>query len=239
MGVNMKITCAICKNELDVGATRIVKIKGKDWACRECLKKANLSVFSSSGKSANEIISLIQKDFNNTSDNNSTEQGTNDDSSVITNEIRYVLKGTNGQLYVYDNKIEITRKGFFALAYQGLKGSKTIPISEIKSIQVKPCGFTIGYIQFGIGGGMESRGGLKDAHSDENTITFSTTKDNRIAQNIKMYIENLLFNKSNVQTVINQTVSTADEIKKYKELLDEGVISKEEFNAKKKQLLGL
>ena len=34
-------------------------------------------------------------------------------------------------------------------------------------------------------------------------------------------------------------VSNADEIKKYKELLDSGVISQEEFDAKKKQLLGL
>ena len=33
--------------------------------------------------------------------------------------------------------------------------------------------------------------------------------------------------------------SNADEIKKYKELLDMGVISQEEFDAKKKQLLGL
>ncbi len=37
----------------------------------------------------------------------------------------------------------------------------------------------------------------------------------------------------------NSTVSAADELKKYKELLDSGVISREEFDAKKKQLLGL
>ena len=33
--------------------------------------------------------------------------------------------------------------------------------------------------------------------------------------------------------------STADEIKTYKELLDTGAITQEEFDAKKKQLLGL
>ena len=33
--------------------------------------------------------------------------------------------------------------------------------------------------------------------------------------------------------------SNADELKKYKDLLDSGIISQEEFNAKKKQLLGL
>ena len=33
--------------------------------------------------------------------------------------------------------------------------------------------------------------------------------------------------------------SSADELKKYKDLLDKGVITQEEFDAKKKQLLGL
>ena len=36
-----------------------------------------------------------------------------------------------------------------------------------------------------------------------------------------------------------QQVSGADELKKFKELLDMGVITQEEFDAKKKQILGL
>ena len=39
--------------------------------------------------------------------------------------------------------------------------------------------------------------------------------------------------------VINQGVSAADELKKYKDLLDAGVITQEEFDAKKKQLMGM
>lgn len=35
------------------------------------------------------------------------------------------------------------------------------------------------------------------------------------------------------------TIGLADELKKYKELLDTGVITQEEFEKKKKQLLGL
>lgn len=42
-----------------------------------------------------------------------------------------------------------------------------------------------------------------------------------------------------VGNTIVQEVSSADEIKKFKELLDQGIISQEEFDAKKKQLLGL
>ena len=110
---------------------------------------------------------------------------------------------------------------------------------QIKSIEIKPARLTMGYIQFGIGGGSESRGTLKDAHSDENTVTFSTTKDNIIAQNIKSYIETHIVRQNKVLNTINSPTSNADEIKKYKELFDEGIITLEEFEAKKKQLLGL
>lgn len=39
--------------------------------------------------------------------------------------------------------------------------------------------------------------------------------------------------------VVRTQTGTADELKKYKDLLDKGVITQEEFDAKKKQLLGL
>ncbi|MBR5773434.1 MAG: SHOCT domain-containing protein [Clostridia bacterium] len=42
-----------------------------------------------------------------------------------------------------------------------------------------------------------------------------------------------------VATTIAQTDNTADQLKKFKDLLDSGVITQEEFDAKKKQLLGL
>ena len=48
-------------------------------------------------------------------------------------------------------------------------------------------------------------------------------------------------NKSATTTTIKQEIpqSSADELKKYKDLLDSGVITQAEFDAKKKQLLGL
>ncbi len=155
------------------------------------------------------------------------------------NKILYTLKGTNGQLYVYENKIEIARKGLLALAQQGLKGTKSIPISQIKSVQVKLCKLSMGFIQFGIGGGSENRGALKDAHTDENTITFSSSKTNALVQEIKNYIENAITNQTTAPNSTNTSISTADEIKRFKELLDMGAITQEEFDAKKKQLLGL
>lgn len=45
--------------------------------------------------------------------------------------------------------------------------------------------------------------------------------------------------KSAISNTSHSNISTADELKKFKELLDMGVITQEEFDAKKKQLLGL
>ena len=47
------------------------------------------------------------------------------------------------------------------------------------------------------------------------------------------------FNRMQVASARPTAASAADEIKKFKELLDMGVITQEEFDAKKKQLLGL
>ena len=56
----------------------------------------------------------------------------------------------------------------------------------------------------------------------------------------KIIEEKMALSKNN--NVANNTVnntSSADEIRKYKELLDDDIISQDEFNAKKKELLGL
>ena len=121
-------------------------------------------------------------------------------------------------------------QGFF-------KGDKTNYINQITGIQVKPGTlWTNGYIQITVPGGIESKKGLLDATLDENTVAF-TSKDNELVNQIKSKIEELM-SQQRMGHIINQS-SPADEIRKYKELLDDGVITQEEFEQKKKQLLGL
>jgi hypothetical protein len=153
-------------------------------------------------------------------------------------EVIYTLNGVNGQLELYADKVVIKRKGALAKMTQGFfKGDKTIYLKQISGIQVKPGGtFVNGYIQFTLPGGNESVKGINAATKDENTVVFNK-KDNDLVQKIKAKIEELQASM-NSGTVVQQ-VSAADEIKKFKELLDEGVITEEEFNQKKKQLLGI
>lgn len=105
---------------------------------------------------------------------------------------KFVLKGVNGQLYVHENKVEITRKGTLGFLTNGLSGLKTLPMKNIVSIQVKyGTALTNGYIQFNIMGKSESTGGLFNAVQDENTVVFKK-KQNNLARQIKDYIEQII-----------------------------------------------
>ena len=59
------------------------------------------------------------------------------------------------------------------------------------------------------------------------------------AEDIVSVINDIIKNRQNHSETIISEQSSADEIKKFKDLLDADVITQEEFDAKKKQLLGL
>ena len=73
------------------------------------------------------------------------------------------------------------------------------------------------------------------------SISFLVIKNsNEIYEVInKLIIERQNQKPSSVLQTIETKSDEADQIKKYKDLLDSGVITQEEFDAKKKQLLGL
>jgi|SRR5690625_180001 len=151
----------------------------------------------------------------------------------------YVFKSNTKSTVVIENDIiRISRKGAFNFVLQGLKGEKSIPIRSITAVQLKKPGVTTGYIQFAQHGMIESGGGVSEAISDENTVLFGK-KDYKKAVEIKEFIESRQAEiNSSTGTVIQQK-SEADELLKFKELLDEGIINEEEFESKKKQILGL
>ena len=192
----------------------------------------------------NSKVSYVPKSSNFQSKDISQPQPTNINSSSqqnIPEGLVYSFDGGSGDiLEVYENYIIIKHKGLLNALSMGLKGDKTIYYSDISAIEFKEPGmFTSGMIQFSILGGNENIGGYLSAHTDENTIIF--TNNVPYAKQIRDYINNRIkeikTNKNN--QVVQQAFSAADEIKKFKDLLDVGVISQEEFEAKKKQLLGL
>ena len=166
----------------------------------------------------------------------------------IPDEIAWAT-GTNGRIAVTNNKIVIQRsKGFGSMLLHGLKGNKEIFISKISSIQFKlPGTFSAGYIQFELGGGLSSQSGILAATRDENTVMFAQKSDKRSRTHgadrfvrLKNFIEKKMEAKENPQPIseVQQAVkSPIEQIKEWKELLDAGAITEEEYNIKKKEIL--
>ena len=76
--------------------------------------------------------------------------------------------------------------------------------------------------------------------SSSGHVTFyGVLNQQEINDVITSLIRNKEDNKTENTTIVAPTTSNAEELKKYKDLLDSGIITQEEFDAKKKQLLGL
>lgn len=144
--------------------------------------------------------------------------------------------GGNGQIDFDGKRIKLVRKGLLALATQGLKGEKVIPIENVISVQFRAPGLLAsGFIQFATAGGEGSRG-MKEAVSDENTVLFDK-KDAEAFSDLRDAVELAIANLSKRQSSIASSGSVADEIMKLKSLLDQGVLSEEEFLQAKRNLL--
>ena len=149
-----------------------------------------------------------------------------------------VFKGINGDIILLQNSIIIRRQGLLLNYLYGLKGEKEIFIKEISSIQFKEPGtLTSGYIQFAFKGGTESHEAyINAAIEDENTVTFSDVHRFRLLRNLLQERINLL---NNPQVINNNPSSPAEEIQKLASLLEQGLISREEFEAGKRRILGI
>ncbi len=151
-----------------------------------------------------------------------------------------ILEGQQGKMvHVADSTIRIHKAGGIFSADR----DKTIPIRNISSVEVKKPGFfVVGFIQFSIAGGAARdssytiTGGTWDALQDENSVTFTGDENYEIALRIKRYVETY---REPAVEIKRESVSAADEIFKLKALMDQGILTPEEFNAKKKRLLGL
>ncbi len=116
------------------------------------------------------------------------------------------------------------------------KVDKVIPLSSIISVQVKKKGLTPGYIYFQTVGGIGTQiKNVNEVLSDENSWIIVDKKDYEIALKMKQRVEEY----ASLGESCNINFSVADEIVKFKNLLDAGAITQEEYDAKKKQLLNL
>lgn len=144
-----------------------------------------------------------------------------------------------GFSWIWFNKTESITKGVIIITnkrfyYSGDDGQKVLSymksgVIELKDAHAVSCGVATltepAHVKF------ETK---NDDYKITTVYNVNTLKA-RLEKGIKLSQESEKTSTTIVQTALSQ----ADELKKFKELLDMGIISQEEFDAKKKQLLGL
>ena len=122
-------------------------------------------------------------------------------------------------LYFYMSKMEITVTNTRVYGCSAFGKRVDLPNDSISAV------------------GTSSFNGV-DVATSAGTIKFKNVANNtELHKTISTIIAERQQNHSETITVAAQ--SNADELKKFKDLLDNGIITQEEFDAKKKQLLGL
>lgn len=138
---------------------------------------------------------------------------------------------------VDDQKIVITRKGVSSFLNRGGGGDQVIPMSTVTGVVFKKAGvMTNGQVDFSTIGEKRSGGlgSLPLFNNNENCIFFLKNHNKEMEQ-IKDFVESKLLSKNENKS--NSNLSVVNELKKLKELLDEGAITESEFNQVKIKLL--
>lgn len=142
------------------------------------------------------------------------------------------FKGYNGEITLLDNKIVITKGRFSGNC------ETTIALIDIISVKYKKSGLSRSHLEIVTAGDKNEHVNIVQ---QPNVVLLHAGQDDE-ALNFKELIEKRISEarKSGDKTVNSQTAfSVADEIRKFKSLLDDGIITQDEFNSMKNQLLNL
>jgi hypothetical protein len=143
----------------------------------------------------------------------------------------YKLDGISSSLYLFDDKILIRHRGLLS----GRARDKVIPVSRIVSVKFKRATRNLeGYIQFATTAGELTGGALK-TFTDENAVNFSSNQEPDFSS-FRDHIQTIIESPS---TSPNHSKSDPmDQLFKLRGLLDAGIITEEEFQEKKRELMG-
>lgn len=136
-----------------------------------------------------------------------------------------------------DEKVSLERKGLVNFINNGNPGTTVIPYRSIASIDYKRPGLSRGHLVIIPASGEERRGGIGaldfiSVWGKKNAVIFGRAYASQMDE-LKSFLDKKIDETRRPAT----TISQADELAKFKALLDDGVITKDEFEAKKQQLI--
>lgn len=153
------------------------------------------------------------------------------------NEIVLEVNGRSGSVELYENRLIIKQK-LSKLKRMLTSGDKEIFLDSITNVNFKSANsMTWGFIQFETTQNAKklSKGSLMFSPTDEYSINFSRKQQPEFEQ-LKSEINRLRDGVKPQATIPNTDIG---ELEKLANLKEKGIITQEEFDQKKKQILGL
>lgn len=145
-----------------------------------------------------------------------------------------LAEGVNGQVELLEDRVRITRRGFMAFGAHPWGGAKEILLSEITAIKFRHVTWTAsGFIQFMYPGGQETKGFHKTV-ADENAVMFWRRHEPDFIE-----LKDAINKKRRQLREADTSTNDLAVLEKLAELHKSGVLTDDEFAAKKKQILGL
>ncbi|APH18878.1 PH domain-containing protein [Clostridium botulinum] len=259
---DLKATCSVCLRE--VGLKRYKIKKSNAWICPECLKRAGGVLAVDISKCTTEDIKgiIAQKEFKG---QKKIDTFTNDSLGTAKEMYDYCIHNGFGSGWnekwgvkhfkiiednlMGDEKVYMTFIGMHKSVYSNEDGGYFAYAITNRRIMLSQKSAVAGETFKSV-----SLENINDI-TFESGVLFSTITIDTIREilKIELYKGSGKLVNSKIHEVIdainnnskhrslqsNNAVSVADELKKFKELLDMGVLTQEEFNAKKKQLLNI
>ena len=253
-----KKICVICGRQLGSFGSDSLKTEISDgFTCFDCLKKAGISTLDNPKSFNTETINELYRDHLSL-----MEKFT--ETKKIGNNL--IIDETN-KLFIVNSTIYSHHKADLfrfenLLSFELLEDGESVTKGGIgRAVAGGILLGGVGAIIGGVTGGkktksvctsMKIRLTLKNAHTTTAYIDIITTKTKtggfiyneyqKEAQSLLSELQLIadLNESADTRNVTSaESVSAADEILKFKQLLDAGIITQDEFDAKKKQLLGI
>lgn len=250
---DLKAICSVCGKE--VGLNRF-QIMNKEWICPECFKKCgglhtNKPIRKMTVEEVKAAI-VVQSE-------NQTELTTFTSTKKIgtfiefdDNQMKWLVPGFFGgknhsKVYNYSDIVDFELLEDEESITKGGLGRAIVGGVLLGGVGAVVGGVTGGKKSKSICNSLKIKITINDINNPTVYIKFlstATKKDSFTYRTLYNSAQEIL---STLQLICNKqeeninvaTMSNADEILKYKNLLDSNIITQEEFDAKKKQLLGL
>lgn len=145
-------------------------------------------------------------------------------------KIKAMISGSRTTITLLDDKITIKHNG----------GTTDVPYANVKGIDFRRASRSeVGYIRIRYEGGNYR----KTPEHDEFSVRWDDTSKNKSADEFKKVFDSMISSKKEDPKTITKIETTDldkldENLRKLKALYDDGILSEEEYAAKKKQLLG-